>query len=82
MTIALSKNKRTQPLYRSATPTRPIIIVAFDHQSDLDDSIYVSQVVDESLDVELEDEIELEVTGEIDVEYDDTGLDMEVCGDN
>ena len=79
-TIALSKNKRTQVLYRSSAPTQQRIIIAFDHLGELDDMLYVSQVVDETLSIEIEDELEVELTAEVTVEVDDTGSEWEVCG--
>jgi len=78
--VAVSKNKRAQVLFRTTPPLRPTIIIAFDHEEDLDDSIFLAQVVDESLDVEVGDQVDLALEAELEVVFDDTGIDGEVCG--
>ncbi len=79
-TVAVSKNKRSQVLFRTTPPITDRIIIAYDHEESVDDTIFLAQVVDEVLEFDVGDFIETEVSGEISVVYDDTALDVEVCG--
>lgn len=79
-TVAVSKNKRSQVLFRTTPPLQDKIIIAFDHESSIDDSVFLAQVVDESLALEVEDVLEVELAGEIEVTFDDTTTDITVCG--
>lgn len=79
-TVAVSKNKRSQVLFRTTPPLQDKIIIAFDHTSSIDDSIFLAQIIDESLSLEVEDQLEVELTGELEVVFDDTTTDVTVCG--
>lgn len=78
-TVAVSKNKRTQVLFRTSPPTQSKIIIAFDHSQSVEDSIFLAQIVDESLSVEVEDALNCELVGEVAVEIDDTDMNLEIC---
>jgi hypothetical protein len=79
-TVAVSKNKRSQVLFRTTPPLQQKIIVAYDHQYELDDMLYTAVIVDETIEIDVSSaEIDIALEGEISIVYDDTDLNVEVC---
>lgn len=78
--VAVSKNKRTQPVFRLSPAIRPVIVLIYNEDIDIDDMIYVAELELGALEVALDDpDLDVELVASIEVEFDDLGPTPEVC---